>query len=205
MSAARYIAGTLLIASSTIAMGWWGWLRLGGHRVGNAPFEAWPRLAPVMRRSVATWITAHLLSLAGFAALTVILTASDDAALSVVALVLLILTVVFVILEGTHHMTVGIWSAERYVDEGTRPGFTIPVEAWANRSFQILYYLLGMAGIGVYGAAMIVTGLPARWAGWIGVGWAVALLTILAFRRTMWGWALLVPVQLLVGLTLVGS
>jgi hypothetical protein len=158
-----------------------------------------------MRRTVSIWIAAHLLSLAGFGALTAILVVSGDAALSVVALVVLTLSVVFVILEGTHHMTVGIWSAERYVEEGIRPEFTIPVEAWANRSFQTVYYLLGMAGLGLFGAAMVVTGVPARWTGWIGVGWALAWLTIMAFRRRMWSWALLAPVQLLVGLTLVGS
>jgi hypothetical protein len=155
-----------------------------------------------MRRTVSTWIVAHLFSLMGFSALTAILSGADDAALSLVALVLLTLSVMFVILEGTHHMTVGIWSAERYVEKGTRDEFTIPLDVWASRSLQILYYVFGMAGVGVFGAAIVVTGLPARWVGWTGIGWAVLWLMILALRRMMWTWALLVPVQMLVGLAL---
>ncbi len=205
MSETVYISSSFLIASSAIAAGWWVWLRLSGQGVGDAPFETWPELAPVMRRTIATWIAAHLFSLMGFAALTAILAVSDDGALSVIALVLLTLSVMFVILEGTHHMTVGIWSAERYVEEGMRPEFTVPVEAWANRSFQTLYHLLGMAGIGLYSAAIVLTGMPAHWVGWIGIGWGAAWLTILALRRTIWSWALLVPVQGLVGLTLLRS
>lgn len=40
--------------------------------------------------------------------------------------------------------------------------------------------------------------LSSRWVGWIRIGWAVWWLMMLAFRRQMWAWPLLVPLRLLV-------
>lgn len=204
MSATRYLAGALLVGSSTSGLGWMGWLGVRGQRVSNAPFETWPQLSPLMRRTVWTWIAAHLLSLAGFAVLTTTV-APDDPGLGVIALVLLTISVIFVVLEGTHHITLGIWSAERYVEEGTRPEFTIPLAIWANQNFSGLYYVLGLIALGLYGGTMAVTGVPARWVGWITIGWSGLWLVVLVLRRSMWTWALLTPVQLLVGVVLLSQ
>jgi hypothetical protein len=193
------LAGTLLVAGAALHVAWSGVLVLSDTPVSEADFESWPRLARTMRRTVAVWILANLLGLAGFAVTTTLLAALDHG-VSVIALVLLAMAVTFVILEGTHHVTLGIWSAEEAL-AGDRPAFSAPLAGWAAGAFQAVFYGLGMAALGLYGGAILIAEeLPAA-AGWFAVGWGSAGLAAYPLRNRL-TWALVVPVQLVVGIAL---
>lgn len=193
------LSGILLILSTLVGGAWDLGLRITGRQLSDAPFETWPQHARAMRWTVSVWILAALLSLMGFAVLSSLLDQVPAPGLGRVGLVLLTLSVVFVILEGTHHMTVGIWSAEEYLRTGTRPAFSVALNRWANTALQTSFYLLWLAGLAFYGWALLVSELLPVWAGWTAVAWSLLWLGAFAARRTVWTWALVVPVQLVVG------
>ncbi len=201
MSASDLAAG-LLLAASALTVGWNVWLRSTHRWVSNAPPESWPELAPTMRATVSVWIAAHLLSLAGFGVLTAVLVAADDRGLGLAALALLVVAVVFVILEGTHHLTLGIWWAEA-IASGGDAGFTRPIASWASGAFQLIFHVVGYTALGLFGIAVLVSDLGIESAAWATLGFAVGGLALTGWRdRVTWG--LVIPVQavLAVGLLL---
>lgn len=203
MTAGEILAGALLVASTLLPAGWGVGLRFTGRRLSNAPFETWPRHARAMRWTVSAWLVALLLGTGGFAVVSRLLASAQAEALAAVGLVLLVLSAALAILEGTHHMTLGIWSAEEAVRTGTEPAFAAPLRRWTSAGLQTAYYVLWLVGLSCYGGALLLSQLLPAWVGATALAWGVLLLGALVLRRGLWTWGLVVPVPAVVGAALI--
>lgn len=202
MAEAEFLAAIPLVLSTLVNAGWDLGLRLSGRRLSDAPFETWPRHARAMRWTVSVWILALLLALTGFAGLSALLDSAGDGGMGRMGLVLLALAAVFVILEGTHHITLGIWSAAEAAHTGSRPEFAAPLSRWAGAGFQRVFLVLWHGGVALTGSALLRSGLLPLWAGGAALGWSVLWLGAFAARGVRRTWGMLAPVPLVLGAAL---
>ena len=114
-----------------------------------------------------------ILMLLGFGTLTVHLTESGDRAISLVALNLLLVTVVFSAIEGTFQSEVTAWAGEEWARTGTTPEFYEPLRQWMNGPVQLVYMTFGLSSMAGYGWAILRTMVLPRWVGWATIGWSL--------------------------------
>lgn len=107
------------------------------------------------------------------------LTEAGDRAISLVALDLLVVTVVFAAIEGTFQSEVTAWAVEEWARTGHVPEFYEPLRQWVNGPIQMVYMTFGLSSMAGYGWAILRTGVLARWVGWATIGWSFAWLVVI--------------------------
>lgn len=139
---------------------------ISGRLAEVAPYTATFRLL------ILGFVIGWIVQLLGLALLARLLVQAGSEQLAIVAITLILVAVVISILYSTFRMSVELWVAQEAARNGTIPAFYEPIRAWTGDFFRVAtrVYHLGVAG---FGLAIIRTGFPAPWIGWLAVGWSV--------------------------------
>ena len=153
-------------------------------------------------RTVGAFSLAGLtLMLIGFGVFTVHLTETGDRGISIIALNLLVVTLVFAAIEGTFHSEVTAWAGEERARTGATPEFYEPLRRWINGPIQLAYMTFGFSSMAGYGWAILRTMVLPRWVGWATIGWSLAWLIVTVATQDSLPAVLFAP-QLLIGVAL---
>ena len=142
-----------------------------------------------------------ILLLLGFGMLTVHMIEAGDWAISILALNLLVVTVVFLTIEGTFHGEVTAWAGQEWARTGTVPEFYEPLRQWVNGSIQLIYMTFGFSSMAGYGWAILRTMVLPRWVGWTTIGWSLAWLMLILVTQDSLPAVFFIP-PLLIGVAL---
>jgi hypothetical protein len=185
---ARHLAGLLLVLGT--ALFWAAAFMPIADEKRRSVYMLPPRehLATI-RRLAGMWAWANVLfeagavvAVLGLALLTTLLSAAGDRGLSVVALAGFAFgSVLWVVFVG-FRLGFTPWVARETERTSEIPAIYFPLAQWGWHLFMV-YTVLGFTSVGLYGAALLVTGLLAAWIGWLAIGFSALGLVLLAAMR----------------------
>jgi hypothetical protein len=171
------IAGFLLLLSVLLLLVGFGVIAAQGRLAGMA--AAFRGVGPPIRdasglRTIAGFAIPSLMAqLAGFTLFVMLLHQAGDRGLALVALVLLLFSAVFAVIEGSFQASVTVWAAAY---TRSAPEFYEPLRRWVNGSIQLVYMSFLLTALLLFSWAAVRTGLLDTW-----IGWAALTLSLLSF------------------------
>jgi hypothetical protein len=143
--------------------------------------------------SLSGWITASLLSLAGFNLISILLQRVGEKLLSGVALTAMLLATALLVLEATIHLAFGAWASDEFLRTGSEPALYSVFFEWSSVILQRIYVSVGYIGLVLFGWSILQTAWLPGWAGWMSIAWGGGMLGFLLLSRTTLPATLLIP------------
>ena len=143
--------------------------------------------------SLSGWISASLLSLAGFNLITILLQREGEKLLSSVALTAMLLTTALLVLEATIHLAFGAWAGDEFLRTGSEPALYSVFFEWSSVILQRIYVSIGYIGLALFGWSILQTAWLPGWAGWMSIAWGGSMLGFLLLSGTTLPATLLIP------------
>lgn len=174
IAGALMLLSVMVLATGFVVLGIQGTLAglesafRGVERAGRAA-SAHRTLEPFARLGVAVFLL-------GAGAFSAHLMEAGNRVLPLLAFGLLLVSVVLMAIEGSFHSRVTVWAGEQWAETGTVPPLYEPLRHWVNHSIQLAYLTFGFIAMGLYGWAILSTGVLPSWVGWATVGWNAVLL-----------------------------
>jgi MFS family permease len=127
---------------------------------------------------------AVVLTLLGFARLTMVLRDAGDRAFSQPGLIAFVLAVGFFLINMAFRLSMEYWAAQETVRTNAIPALYLPSRLWADALFGIYTALAFFAAL-AYGAALVSTRILPRWLGWIIMAYSLVGLVLFASAGDM--------------------
>jgi hypothetical protein len=151
------------------------------------------------------WISASLLSLAGYNLVALLLRREGEEVLSSVALTTMIFTSVLLALEATIHLAFGTWAAEEFIRTGSEPALYSVFFEWSSVILQRVYVSVGYISLMLFGGSILRTAWLPAWAGWMCASWGAGMLALLLLSHATLPATLYIPGAVLGILLLAGG
>jgi hypothetical protein len=155
--------------------------------------------------SLTGWISASLLSLAGYILMTVFLGRQGEQILSSVTRTGMVFTTVLLTLEATIHLVFGAWAADELLRTGSEPEIYRVFFEWSSVILQRVYVSVGYISLILFGWSILRTSWLPAWTGWMCIVWGAGLVGFLLLSRTTLPATLLIPGVVVGVLLLTGS
>lgn len=187
---ARHLTGLALVAGSVIfGVGATLYMYVrekGGPLIFGQPTAEWLRLVHTHPRM---WRWATVPFLVGSMAvplsqteLALLLRASGDPGWAPLGLAATLFGAVVWAINLAARLVVDPWAGERQAVTGAVPEVYEPLARW-NGVLFVIYTILTFAGLGLFGAAFVATGLLPAWLGWAALAYGLAGILLLAVTR----------------------
>ncbi len=127
--------------------------------------------ADILRKSLPLAPLTLVLTLAGFGLLTLVLRGANDNGIAILAFILILISHVFIMFQGTFHGSVTAWAAKELADTGSVPALFEPLWRWMYSPVQQVYVYTALLSTAGFGWAIIQTKVLPAWLGWGSIGW----------------------------------
>lgn len=143
--------------------------------------------------SLSVWITAALLSLAGYTLLSTLLEREGAQYILKTASTAMLIATVFLILEATIHVAFGSWAAEDLNHSEIKAELYQVIFQWASITLQRVYVPVGYISLMLFGWAILITDRLPDWSGWMTLVWGGSMLGMFMISNTTLPATLLIP------------
>jgi hypothetical protein len=188
------LAGVLLVSALLLLF-----LMLGLFAIRGNLMEVFAQIQGVTHNSfvriisLSVWITAALLSLAGYTLLSTLLEREGVQFILKTAWTAMLIATVFLILEATIHVAFGSWAAEDLNRSEIEVDLYQVIIQWASITLQRVYVPVGYISLMLFGWAILRTDWLPDWSGWVTLAWGGSMLGMLLLLNTTLPATLLIP------------
>lgn len=125
------------------------------------------------------FLSGTLVTLLGWAQLTMLLRGAGDRSFSSLGLIALVFGAVLWVIVLAFRLSIDFWAARETASTGVMPAFYVPLTQWTDVLF-VVYTILTFLAAAAYGGALLSTRLLPRWLGWVIIVYSLFFLGLTA-------------------------